>query len=473
MATIYEPVIGLEIHAQISTKTKMFCSCSTDSFNKQPNTNVCPICMGMPGMLPALNGEAVIKGVKAALALGCSIPHFSKFDRKNYFYPDLPKGYQISQFDKPVSLGGSVDIGAKKIGVTRLHLEDDAGKLTHTPAGTLCDYNRSGNPLMEIVSEPDMRSIEEASAYAQEIRRIVRYVGSSDCDMEKGMMRFDLNVSLRPVGQEKFGTKVEIKNLNSFRALEHAAAYEIKRQTEMLERGEAISQETRGWDDAKGITVSQRSKEEAHDYRYFPEPDLPPLTFTDVQIEELKKSVPELPKVRRERFVKEYGLTVEDALFIAEEPARADYFETVVRVSGDAKKSSSFFNTILFKHLKEDHLDLGDCKVTAQALGELVKMVVDGKVSNNQAKSEVFEKMYVTGASPAAVVKELGIEVVSDTGAIEAMCKAVIEKHAGPVADFKAGKDAAIGFLVGQVLKESKGQAQPKIVTEILRNLMK
>lgn len=473
MATTYEPVIGLEIHAQISTKTKMFCSCSVDSFGKPPNTNVCPICMGFPGMLPALNKDAVTKGIKAALALGCSIPRFSKFDRKNYFYPDLPKGYQISQFDQPFSLAGSVDIGTKKVGVTRVHLEDDAGKLTHTKAGTLVDYNRSGSPLMEIVSEPDMRSVEEASAYAQEIRRIVRYVGSSDCDMEKGMMRFDLNVSLRPVGQEKFGTKVEVKNLNSFRALEHAAVYEIKRQTEILESGGVIAQETRGWDDAQGITVSQRSKEEAHDYRYFPEPDLPPVVVTDEEVAALKASIPELPKVRRERFVTEYGLTQEDALFIAEEPERASYFETVVKISGDAKKAAAFLTTILYKHLKQDHLELNECKVSAENLGALVKLVVEGKVTNNQAKSEVFEKMYATGATADEVVKELGISVVADTGAIEAICKAVMAAHPGPVADFKAGKDAAIGFLVGQVMKESKGKAAPPVVQKVLRELLK
>lgn len=472
MSLMYEPVIGLEIHAQISTKTKMFCSCSTDSFGKQPNTNVCPICMGMPGMLPAINKEAVTKGIKAALALNCSIPHFSKFDRKNYFYPDLPKGFQISQYDKPISMNGIVDIGSKKIGITRLHLEDDAGKLTHTQAGTLCDYNRSGSPLMEIVSEPDMRSVEEASAYAQEIRRIVRYVGSSDCDMEKGMMRFDLNISLRPTGTEKFGTKVEIKNLNSFKALEAAARYEIKRQTECLQNGAPIAQETRGWDDAHGITISQRSKEEAHDYRYFPEPDLPPLTFSDEEIEELRTAIPQLPKVRRERFVTEYGLSNEDALFIAEEPYRANYFETVVRVSNDPKKAASFITTILYKHLKKDHRELEDCKIKPEDLGQLIIMVNEEKVSNNQAKSEVFERMYATGEDPQAVILSLGISVISGTEAIESLCKAIIEKNPVPVADFRAGKQAVLGFLVGQVMKESKGKAQPQIVTKLLQDLL-
>ncbi|MBP9718324.1 Asp-tRNA(Asn)/Glu-tRNA(Gln) amidotransferase subunit GatB [Candidatus Gracilibacteria bacterium] len=477
MSEIYEPVIGLEIHAQISSITKMFCGCSNDSFGKPANTNVCPICMGFPGMLPVLNEVTVKKGIRAGLALNCTIPLFSKFDRKNYFYPDLPKGFQISQYDEPVAIKGSVEIeradGTQTvIGVTRLHLEDDAGKLTHTADGTLCDYNRSGCPLMEIVSEPDMRTVEEASAYAQQIRRILRYVGSSDCDMEKGMMRFDINVSLRKKGVEKFGTKVEVKNLNSFRALEKALVYEIERQTEMLNEGKTISQETRGWDDATGTTVSQRSKEEAHDYRYFPEPDLPPLVLQQAFIDEERAALPELPLARKKRFITEYQLAVDDAILLVEEPDLANYFEEVVKVSGDAKKSFSFVATTLLKHLKEDHRSLEQCTVTAQQLGMLVSLVNKGALSNNQAKSEVFEVMYKTGKNPDVVMKELGIEVVSDVGAIEALCKAALEKNPAAVADFKAGKEAAIGFIVGQVMKESKGKAQPAVVQEILRKLL-
>lgn len=476
MSSTFEPVIGLEIHAQVNTNTKMFCSCSTDSFGAQPNRNVCPICMGFPGMLPVINKEVVKKGLAAALALHCEIPEFSKFDRKNYFYPDSPKGFQISQYDKPISQNGHVDIlvnGEKKsIRVNRLHLEDDAGKLVHESGGTLCDFNRSGSPLMEIVSEPDLRSVEEASAYAQEVRRILRYVGSSKCDMEKGMMRFDINISLRKKGQKEFGVKAEVKNLNSFKALELALAYEIKRQEEVLNDGGKIAQETRGWDDAKGETVSQRSKEEAHDYRYFPEPDLPPLTFEKAAIEKLKAQVKELPLDRKLRFMEKLGLTDEDAGILIEEKAMADYFEKVVEASGDAKKSVSFMNTILLKHLNNDGTPLADCKINPEQLGKLIKLVNDGVVSNNMAKTDIFEGMYASGKDPEKVVEEKGLKLVSDTGAIESICKKVLEENPGPVADFKGGKQQAFGFLVGQAMKASKGQGNPKVVNEILRKLL-
>ncbi|MBI2638442.1 Asp-tRNA(Asn)/Glu-tRNA(Gln) amidotransferase subunit GatB [Candidatus Peregrinibacteria bacterium] len=472
----FEPVIGLEIHAQISTKSKMFCSCKNDSFGCLPNTNVCPICMGFPGMLPVINKETVTQGVLAALALHCEIPAFSKFDRKNYFYPDLPKGFQISQYDKPVSQKGYVDIlingKPKKIRVHRLHLEDDAGKLVHVKDGTLCDYNRSGSPLMEIVSEPDIRSVEEASEYAQEIRRILRYVGASDCDMEKGMMRFDINVSLRKKGEEKFGVKAEVKNLNSFRALEAALAYEISRQEEVLKSGGKITQETRGWDDAKGETFSQRSKEEAHDYRYFPEPDLPPMQISHEQIERFKEELPELPLARRQRFIQKFGLSEEDAGILTEEKSMADYFEETVRISKDPKKAVSFINTILLKHLNEDGLRLTDCKIQASQLGKLLKLVNEGVISNNMAKSEIFDAMYSTGKDPEKIVEEKGLKLVSDTGAIEAICQKVIDENPGPVADFKGGKQQAFGFLVGKVMQASKGQANPKSANEILRKLL-
>lgn len=477
----YEPVIGIEIHAQVSTKTKMFCACSNDSFGAQPNVNVCPVCMGFPGMLPAINKKVVEKGTLAALALHCSIPQFSKFDRKNYFYPDLPKGFQISQYDKPLSQNGFVEIpvegadggkGAKKrIRVNRLHLEDDAGKLIHTADGTLCDYNRTGTPLMEIVSEPDLNSTQEASAYAQEIRRILRYVGASECDMEKGMMRFDINVSVRKKGVKELGTKTEVKNLNSFRALERAIDYEIKRQAQRLDAGERIIQETMGWDDATGETVSQRSKEEAHDYRYFPEPDLPPLEISQKDVEKMRVQIPELPAERKARFVSEYGLIDEDAGILTEERDMADFFETVAKTSGDAKKAVSFINTILLKHLKGEKKELADCKVKAQDLGVLIKLINDGVISNNMAKTDIFEEMYAEGLAPEKIIEKKGLKLVSDAGAIEAICKKVIEKNPGPVTDFKGGKDAAIGFLVGQVMKEAKGQANPKMVSEVLRRL--
>ncbi len=427
-------------------------------------------------MLPVINHETLEKGVFAALALHCEIPEFSKFDRKNYFYPDLPKGFQISQYDKPVSQKGFVDISvngeAKRIRVHRLHLEDDAGKLVHVGDGTLCDYNRSGSPLAEIVSEPDLHSAEEASAYAQEVRRILRYVGASDCDMEKGMMRFDINVSLRKKGEEKLGTKAEVKNLNSFRALEAALAHEIERQTEVLESGGKIVQETRGWDDAKGETFSQRSKEEAHDYRYFPEPDLPPLVITQEQVKKWKSLLPELPSARRQRFVKTYELSQEDAGILTEEKIMADYFEEVVRVSLDAKKAVSFVNTILLKHLNEDGLKLSDCKISATSLGKLLKLVNDGVISNQMAKSEIFDAMYETGKDPEALVEEKGLKLVSDTGAIETLCQKVIDENPGPVGDFRNGKQQAFGFLVGKAMQASKGQANPKTVNEILRKFL-
>lgn len=473
----FEPVIGIEIHVQIGTKSKMFCACSNDSWCAQPNTNVCPICMGFPGMLPVINREALRRGVLTALALNCEIKNFSKFDRKNYFYPDLPKGFQISQFDKPLSRNGYVDIfidGKKKrIGVHRLHLEDDAGKLIHTQGGTLCDYNRTGSPLMEIVSEPDMNSAREASLYAQEIRRIVRYTGASDCDMEKGMMRFDINISLRKRSQKEFGIRTEVKNLNSFRALERALEYEIKRQNDLLEKGERVVQDTRGWDDAAGKTVLQRSKEESHDYRYFPEPDLPPIVMDTHEVEKLKSEIPELPLARQMRFIEEFGISEKDAGILVEDREMADFFEEVVKASsGDAKKAGSFINTILLKYLHRDNAELKDCKIKARQLGALIKMINDGVISNNMAKTEVFEEMYAAGRDPEKIVEKKGLKMESDSSAIEENCKKVIAENAASVSDFKNGKDRALGFLVGQVMKRSSGKANPKQVNEILKKLL-
>lgn len=472
----YEPVIGLEIHAQIGTKSKMFCACSNDSFGQLPNTNVCPICMGFPGALPVANAEAIKKGSLAALALHCEIPEFSKFDRKNYFYPDLPKGFQISQYDKPISQNGFVEIeveGQKKnIRVNRLHLEDDAGKLVHIDGNSLCDYNRSGSPLMEIVSEPDISSVEEASEYAQEIRRILRYVGASECDMEKGMMRFDINVSLRPKGEQQLGIKAEVKNLNSFKALEKALAYEIQRQAELLNEGKKVVQETRGWDDIKGQTFSQRSKEEAHDYRYFPEPDLPPLVTKNEGIEQLKKRLPELPSAKKMRFMEKLGLSGKDAATLTEEKAMADFFESVVETSKDARTAVSFVNTVLLKYLNAQGLRISDCKIKPVQLGRLIELIKKGVVSNNMAKTEIFEEMYATGKDPEEIIEEKGLKLVADTTQIEALCKKILEENKGPVADFKSGKQAAFGFLVGQVMKETKGRASPQIVNEILRKLL-
>lgn len=472
-----EVIIGLEIHAQISSKTKMFCRCDNDSWDKEPNINTCPVCTGFPGQLPAVNRDAVEKGIVAALALNCEIQEYSKFDRKNYFYPDNPKGFQISQFDEPVSKNGwvEVEVGDRmvKIGVTRLHLEDDAGKLTHVSAGSLVDFNRSGTPLMEIVSEPDIRSAEEAAAYAREVQKIVRYVGSSEADMEKGMMRFDASVSLRPVGEDKLYPRAEIKNLNSFKALEAAIKYEIKRQKKLWESDQVMkSPVTVGWSDEKGETYFLREKEESDDYRYFPEPDLPPLHVSKELLAEYQTRIPELPNVKKKRYVEELGLKEDDARILSDDLKLAQYFEEVVARTDDPARAVSFINTILMRYLKEELISVDEQKVTAEMMAELVNLVKNGEISNNVAKGEVFEEMYHTGKSPTLIVEEKGLKQVSDTRAIEEACKKVIEAHPGPVEDVRGGKDKAIGFLVGMVMKEMKGQANPQIVNETLKKLI-
>ena len=474
----FEAVIGLEVHAQISTKSKMFCRCSSDSFDKEPNLNVCEVCMGFPGQLPVINKEAVKKGIIAALALNCTIPHYCKFDRKNYFYPDLPKGYQISQFDKPLSVNGHIEIELegnrkKKINITRLHLEDDAGKLTHVPGGTLVDYNRTGEPLMEIVSEPDMRTSEEAVQYAKEIQNILRFCGASDADMEKGMMRFDASVSIRKKGEKKLNHRAEIKNLNSFRSLGCAIAYEIDRQITMTEEGEPLKNDiTMGWADDSQKTYFLRDKEGSDDYRYFPEPDLPPLITTKEDLDELKKLVPEMPQQKRERYQKEWGLLPDDIRILTTDLYTAQYFEKVVSLIKDPKKAVSFINTILLKKLNEDQISLKDTKVTAELLSELIRMVEKGEVSNNQAKAEIFDELYKTGKKPSKIASEKGLKVVSDSGQIEDICKKIIETNQNVVNDYKGGKEKAFGFLVGMVMKESHGQANPQIVNEILKKLL-
>ena len=472
----YETVIGLEVHCRISTKTKMFCRCSNDIFNEAPNRHTCPICMGFPGMLPLINEEAIQKGIKAALALGCGIPEFSKMDRKSYFYPDLPKGYQISQYDLPVSKNGKIiikkeDGSEKEIGVTRLHLEDDAGKLTHTSGGTLVDYNRSGTPLMEIVSEPDMRNVEEASLYARQLQKIVRYVGASDADMEKGQMRFDPNISLRPVGQKEFGVRAEVKNLNSFRSLEKAVAYEIERQTEILDGGGQVVQETRGWDDNKEVTISQRSKEEAADYRYFPEPDIPPLVVTREMVEALKKEIPELPDAKAKRYQDELSLAERDAHQIASDPMLADYFESATKISGEPKKTANWILSELTALLNVNGISIIENNLSAENLGKLVKLIEDGTITGKIAK-DIFVELYEKNADPEKLIEEKGLKVMSDTGELEGICQAVMDRNPQMVADFKGGKEKAIGGLVGQVMGATKGSANPKIVNEILRKLL-
>lgn len=470
----YEAIIGLEIHAQISTKTKLFCGCDNDSFGKEPNTNVCPICMGFPGMLPVPNKIAIEKGRRGATALNCTLKNFSKFDRKNYFYPDLPNGFQISQYDEPVSEKGKIDIElngtTKTINITRLHLENDAGKLTHVPGGSLVDFNRSGTPLMEIVSDPDLRSADEAVTYAKMIQAILRTVGASDADMEKGMMRFDASVSTRPMGEKKLYPRAEIKNLNSFRALESAINYEIKRQTKLWEEGSPMKGEiTVGWLDDEQKTKLLRSKETAADYRYFPEPDLPPLTITQNQIGELESQTPELPLAKRQRFIQDYGLSPEEALFFSEDPEIASYFEEVAERSADPKSAASFVGTVLLGRLKSENIPFSDCKIAPEHMAELIMLIKNEDISNTIAKSTVFDAMMESAESPQAIVNRLGLKQVSDTGALETLIEKTIDDHPGPVEDFKNGKEQAIGFLVGQIMKASKGQANPQMVNDLLR----
>ncbi|MBU1445943.1 Asp-tRNA(Asn)/Glu-tRNA(Gln) amidotransferase subunit GatB [Patescibacteria group bacterium] len=473
----FEAIIGIEIHAQISTKSKMFCRCDNDSFDKEPNSNVCEICMGFPGQLPVVNKEAVRKGLIAAIALNCEIPEYSKFDRKNYFYPDLPKGYQISQFDKPLSENGFVEIEVgdvmKKIGITRLHLEDDAGKLTHVAGGSLCDYNRSGSPLMEIVSEPDIRSAEEAVAYAKEIQNILRFCESSDADMEKGMMRFDASVSIREVGQTHLNHRAEIKNLNSFRALGSAIEYEIERQIALYDVGEAPDKDiTMGWAADKQKTYFLRNKEGADDYRFFPEPDIPPLINKKEYVDKLRLESPEMPAAKRKRYSEQYGFLSDDIRILTSDLQLSNYFEEVVSMIQNPKLAVSFINTILMQRIKEDQITLSENKVTPRMMGELIQMIEQGSISNNQAKADVFDEMYITGNEPKIIVEAKGLKVVSDTGQIEEICNRILDENPDAKIDLKNGKDRAFGFLVGQVMKETKGQANPQLVSEILKKLI-
>lgn len=478
MSQEFETIIGIEIHAQINTKTKMFCRCDNDSFDKEPNLNVCEVCMGFPGQLPVINEEAVKKGTIAAIALGCEIPEYCKFDRKNYFYPDLPKGFQISQFDEPLSEKGAIGITldsgkTKTIRITRLHLEDDAGKLTHVPGGSLVDYNRSGTPLMEIVSEPDIRSAEEAVAYAKEVQNILRFCGSSDADMEKGMMRFDASVSIRPKGEDKLYNRAEIKNLNSFRSLGAAIDYEAERQIALWNSGEPLNKDlTVGWKDDAQQTYVMREKEGSDDYRYFPEPDLPPLHTSKDKLEELRSMVPEMPAQKRARYESEYGLLPDDIRILTSDLYTAQYFEEVVSMIKDPKKAVSYINTILMKRLNEDQIPLKESKVTPKLMGELIALVERGEISNNQAKAEVFDVIYESGKEPAVIIEEKGLKLVSDSGELEKVCQKVVDANPGPVEDFKNGKDKAFGFLVGMVMKEMKGQGNPQMINEILKNLI-
>ena len=478
VAADYEVVIGLEVHSQLLTNSKMFCSCSTDYAYAAPNTHVCPICMGMPGVLPVINQQAVAYTIMTALALNCEIPQYSKFDRKNYSYPDLMKGYQISQYDIPLSKNGFLIIDhhgqMKRIGITRVHLEEDTARLLHHDGYSLVDINRSGTPLMEIVSEPDIRSPEEARLYMQKLREILVYLGVSSGRMEEGSLRCDANISIRPKGQQELGVKTEIKNMNSFRSVERALAYEAQRQTELLRSGQAIHQETRGWVETKGITVSQRSKEYAHDYRYFPEPDLPPLLISSDWVEELRAKLPELPDARRVRYIDEYGLSVQDANVLTEDKALGDYFESVLAVSRAnelkerAKAAANLVLNDVVRLLKSNSIPVSENPLSPLASANLLDLLEKERITGKQAK-EVLEEAFASGKMPDVIVKEKGFEPpISDLSALERIVEEVISNNPKAANDYRAGKTNALQALIGQVMKQTRGQAKADSVRKIL-----
>ena len=475
----YEPVIGLEVHVQLLTKTKIFCGCST-RFGDPPNTNVCPVCLGLPGTLPVLNKRAVEMAMRASLALNCKVHERSRFARKNYFYPDLPKGYQISQYELPLATGGWLDIevggATKRIGITRLHLEEDAAKNLHegfsqSASKAYIDYNRCGTPLAEIVSEPDIRSSEEAYAYLTALRQIMLYTGVSDVNMEEGSLRCDANVSVRPRGSDKFGTKVEVKNLNSFRFLQKALEYEIERHIGVLESGGRLTQETRLWHQAEGRTVGMRSKEKAHDYRYFPEPDLLPVHVSSAWREEVRRSLPELPEAKRSRFVASYGITPYDAEVLTASKALADYFESVVKSGAPGKAAANWMQTELLRRLNDSGKEIDASPVSAKSLAELVTLVESEKITAAVGK-KVFATMFESGRSSADIVAAEGLGAqVSDSAIVEA-ARNVIAKNPDNVAKFKSGNEGVFKFFVGQVMRATRGQANPQSVNDILRKLL-
>lgn len=474
----YEPVIGLEVHVQLNTKSKLFCSCSTE-FGAEPNTNTCPICMGYPGVLPRLNYEALKMAIMVGLALNCKIAEYTKFDRKSYFYPDLPKGYQISQYDMPLNYEGYLEFempdgNTKRVRIIRAHLEEDAGKLIHSEAGneSYVDLNRAGTPLVEIVSYPDIFSVDEAYYYLQTLRTTMKYIGVSDVNMEEGSLRVDANVSVRPKGSDKLGTKVEIKNMNSFNFLRRALEYEIKRQISLLEKGEKIIQETRLFDVESGKTFTMRTKEEAEDYRYFPDPDLPPVVISREFVDEIRRLLPELPYQKYKRFISQYNLPSYDAQILTQEKELADYFEESVKgFKGDPKKVSNWIMSEVMRYLNEENIEISSFKVPPQYISELLNLVEDGKISIKIAK-EVFPDMIKTQKSPSKIIEERGLIQVSDTSEIEKVCKEVLQENPVEVEKYRSGKTNVLGFLVGQVMKKTQGRANPKLVNEILTNLL-
>jgi aspartyl-tRNA(Asn)/glutamyl-tRNA(Gln) amidotransferase subunit B len=476
----YETVIGLEVHVQIKTKTKIFCSCST-KFGTPSNENTCPICLGMPGVLPVLNKRFLESSMRACLATHCTIEPMNRFARKNYFYPDLPKGYQISQMALPLGVNGHININIdgtkKRIGLTRIHMEEDAGKLIHgenlgSPGKSYVDFNRTGVPLCEVVSEPDMRSAEEARAYLTELKSILEYTEVSDCNMEEGSLRCDANVSIRPVGQKEFGTRAELKNLNSFKFIQKAIEYEVDRQTKVLEQGDTVKQETRLYDSDRNETFPMRSKEEAHDYRYFPDPDLVPIMISDEWVAELQKTIPELPEQKRERFIKSYGIPEYDTGVLTSSKSLADYFEQCTSLLSQPKIISNWVMGDLLRELKKDGKDIGNCPISPSALVDLLKLIDAGTISGNIAKG-VFEEMYKTQKSAESIVEEKGLKQITDSSAIEKIVDEVIQANPSQVEEYKGGKEKVIGFMVGLVMKQSKGKANPGMVNKLLKEKMR
>ena len=466
----YETVIGLEVHAELKTKTKIYCGCKNE-FGGEPNTHICPVCTGMPGTLPVLNKAVVDFAIKAGLAMNCTITKYGKQDRKNYFYPDLPKAYQISQFDLPLCQNGYVDIMVdgkeKRIGITRIHIEEDAGKLIHDEYGntTVVDYNRCGVPLIEIVSEPDLRSPEEAKIFLETLKSILEYTEVSDCKMQEGSLRCDVNLSLRPIGTEEFGTRCEMKNVNSFSAAFRAMQFEKKRQAEILDNGGIIEQETRLWDDVHGVSIVMRTKEDAHDYRYFPEPDLLPIEISDEWIDSIKETIPELPEARRARYVGEYGLPEYDSFILTSSKSMADYFDSCVALGKNPKTVSNWLMGDVLKLLNEK--ELSEIPFEPKRLSALIELIEKATISNQAAK-KVLAQMFLEDAEPMALVEKLGLSQVSDEGELMKIVEEVLSQNPQSVADFKAGKGKAVGYLMGQTMKASKGKANPQIISKLI-----
>ena len=469
----YEVVIGLEVHAQLKTKSKIFAPDST-VFGAEPNSHTSPITLGMPGVLPVLNKEVVNMGILCGLALNCEIPRYCKFDRKQYFYPDLPKGYQISQYDKPICVNGYLDINGKRIGITRAHLEEDAGKLVHAGANgiagsaySLVDLNRAGTPLLEIVSEPDMRSSDEARAYMEELRTVLRYINVCDGNLEEGSMRCDANISVMKKGAKEFGTRAEIKNVNSFRALQRAIEYEIDRQIDIVEEGGEVVQETRLWDDNEGVTKSMRGKEDAHDYRYFPEPDLMPLEISQNWIDEIKAKMPELPQAKRDRYV-ELGLSPYDANVIVEQMETALFFDEVIKLGTNVKMASNFLMGEVTAYLKENKLTINKTKLTPQMLKDLIELIENKTITNNIAKSLII-KLVENGGDVKEIVEKEGMGAISDTSALNKIIEDIIKTNPNQVAQYKAGKEKLFGFFVGHVMKQTQGRANPQVLNDLIK----